>query len=81
MERIKLREMVIEELVNIAPDVEPDDVPDDEDLRDALDLDSMDFMRLVAAVNLRTGITIPEADYRQVLELGQMLDYLLTRMR
>ncbi|GAA5215211.1 acyl carrier protein [Corallincola platygyrae] len=79
MERVALREMIIEELINIAPDVEADEVPDDEDLRDALDLDSMDFMRLVAAVHKRTGLEIPEADYRKVLELDQMLDYLVAK--
>jgi acyl carrier protein len=76
MERKELRSLIITELVRIAPDVDPSDVPDDEDLRDALDLDSMDFMRLLTAVHQTTGVNIPESDYRQVLQLDQMLDYL-----
>jgi len=76
MDASQLKQLIITELCNIAPDVEPGSVPDNEDLREALDLDSMDFLRLVAAVTKRTGLAIPEADYRQVLTLANMIKYL-----
>ncbi len=79
MERAALRELVVEQLCKIAPDIEPDEVPDDEDLRDALDLDSMDFMRLLTALDKQLGISIPESDTRKVLELDALLDYLLAK--
>ena len=37
-------------------------VGDDEDLREALDLDSMDFLNFVIALHERTGLPIPEVD-------------------
>ncbi len=76
MDASQLKQLIITELCNIAPDVEPEAVPDNEDLREALDLDSMDFLRLVAAVTKQSGLTIPEADYRQVLTLANMVQYL-----
>lgn len=76
MEAEQLKSLILTELCNIAPEVTPETVPEDEDLRDALDLDSMDFLRLVTAVTKKTGLNIPEADYRQVLTLGGMVRYL-----
>jgi acyl carrier protein len=79
MNNSQLKTLIIEALINIAPDIKPSDIPEDEDLRDALDLDSMDFLRLLTLVNQRTGVTINEADYRQVLTLNTMIRYLLAR--
>lgn len=53
-------------------------VGDDEDLRRALDLDSMDFLNFVIGLNQRSGVPIAEADYPKrhtvrgiVLHLGR----------
>ena len=51
----------------------------DEDLREALDLDSMDFLNVLIGVHERTGIDIPEADYPQLFTLETMTRYLATR--
>lgn len=77
MDSQELKALIIEELGNIAPEIEPDQIPDDRDMREALELDSMDFLNLVIAVSKRTRITIPEADYAQVLTVNGMVNYLL----
>lgn len=76
MDSRELKKLILEELSNIAPEVEEDDVPDNEDMREALDLDSMDFLNLVIAVSKRTQIAIPEADYAKVLTLNNLINYL-----
>jgi acyl carrier protein len=76
MDSRELKQLILEELSNIAPEIEEDDVPDDEDMREALDLDSMDFLNLVIAVSKRTQIAIPEADYAKVLTLNNLISYL-----
>jgi acyl carrier protein len=76
MDSRELKQLILEELGNIAPEVEENDVPDDEDMREALDLDSMDFLNLVIAVSKRTQIAIPVADYAQVLTLNNLINYL-----
>lgn len=56
------RTIVVEEIENIAPDVAPVSIRDDEDMREALDLDSMDIFNLIAALHQRLGIDIPDAE-------------------
>jgi acyl carrier protein len=77
MDNQELKDLILEELSNIAPEIEADEVPDDEDMREALELDSMDFLNLIIAVSKRTKIAIPEADYGKVLTLDNMIRYLL----
>jgi acyl carrier protein len=46
------------------------------DLRDAADLDSMDFLNLVTAIHEATGIDIPERDYPHLATLAGFARYL-----
>jgi acyl carrier protein len=59
----ELNKIVQEELNNIAPEVDLSTVDPAADLREAIDIDSMDFLNLVTALHHRTGIEIPEIDY------------------
>ena len=77
MDSRELKELILEELSNIAPEIEADEVPDDEDMREALELDSMDFLNLIIAVSKQTQVAIPEADYAKVLTLNSMIAYVL----
>lgn len=66
-------------LADIAPDADLRDVKRTANLREALDIDSMDFLRLVQGVHARTGIDIPEADYRKVGTLDALVGYLIAK--
>ena len=50
-------------------------VAGDEDLREALDLDSMDFLNFVIALHEQTGIDIPEADYPRLRSPDRAIAY------
>ena len=76
MNRDNIKTMIISAIVHLAPEVEPGEIDPDEDLRDECDLDSMDFLNLVAALKKSSGVSIPEADYPQVRTLNSMLNYL-----
>ena len=76
MDNLELKDLILEELSNIAPEIEDEEVPDDEDMREALELDSMDFLNLIIAVSKRTQVAVPEADYGKVLTLNNMIRYL-----
>ncbi|MCZ8019926.1 acyl carrier protein [Novosphingobium sp.] len=80
MNRTDLRAMIVEEIGNIAPEVEAATLGDGEDLRKALDLDSMDIFNLVVALSLRLGIDIPDADAGQLVTLGGGAVYLERRL-
>ena len=69
---------LIEDIIGgIAPEADFATLAGDEDLREVLDLNSMDFMNFVVALHERTGIDIPEADYPQLRTLDGAVAYLL----
>jgi len=63
-------------LADIAPEAALGEVGDDEDLRQALDLDSMDFLNVVVGLHEATAVEIPEADYPRLFTLTGMAAYL-----
>lgn len=79
MNRTDARSTVLSLIGEIAPELDLDSVPDDEDLRDAVDLDSLDFLNLVEMVHERTGVDVPEIDYDQVRTLDGWASYLSAR--
>ena len=76
MTRDDLRTTVLEVLGTIAPEAELARVPDDASLREALDLDSMDFLNFVIALHERLHVDIPERDYPKLATLAGCVDYL-----
>ena len=76
MTKTEARAAIYDILGAIAPEADPATVADDADLREALDLDSMDFMNFVVALHERTGIDIPEADYPKLRTLDGAIAYL-----
>jgi acyl carrier protein len=76
MTETEARTVIWDILSGIAPEVDPSSMADDEDLREALDLDSMDFMNFVVGLHERTGIDIPEADYPRLRTLDGAIAYL-----
>lgn len=73
------RAIVAQVLGGIAPEADLGSVREDEDLRAALDLDSMDFLNLVVGLSERTGQPIPEADAPRLHTLRGLLAYLAAR--
>lgn len=73
------REVIAAALHRIAPEADLATVDPDSDLQDQLDIDSMDLLNLVVGVHERTGIDVPERDYRQVATLSGFVNYLVAR--
>ncbi len=80
MDDAQLRHEVFAALQGIAPEVEPETLRGDRPLRDEVDLDSMDWLRFLAALHQRLGVNIPEADYQQLTTLDVLLAYLRRRL-
>ena len=81
MTETDLWKLVKEELNNIAPEVDLATVDPAADLREAIDINSMDFLNLVTALHHRTGIEIPELDYPKLITLSGMVAYLEARLK
>lgn len=76
----EIRTAFLQELTNVAPDIDPDTVGPDDHIQDDLGLDSMDVLTLVTALHDRLGVDIPEADYRQIATVALAKVYLAGRM-
>jgi acyl carrier protein len=81
MSDVDIRMVVQEELNNIAPEIDLASVDPAADLREALDIDSMDFLNFVTAVHHRLGVDIPEADYPKLITLNGAATYLETKLK
>ncbi|HEY4773786.1 MAG TPA: acyl carrier protein [Xanthobacteraceae bacterium] len=73
--------VVREELNNIAPEVDLAGIDPAGDLREALDIDSMDFLTFVTALHRRLGVDIPEIDYPKLLTLDGAVAYLTAHLK
>jgi len=71
-----LRAIVISVLTDVAPDVAPETIDPDAEFAEQLDIDSMDFLNIVVAINERTGIAIPERDYPKLSTVNDAVSYL-----
>ncbi|MDV7213993.1 acyl carrier protein [Azotobacter beijerinckii] len=80
MDDAQIRREVFAALQGIAPEVEPETLRSDRQLRDEVDLDSMDWLRFLAALHQRLGVNIPEADYQRLTSLDALLAYLARRL-
>jgi acyl carrier protein len=75
MTAAEIKSMICEVVGGIAPEADLNAIAGDEDLREVLDLDSMDFLNFVVAMHERTGIDIPEADYPRLRTLDGAIAY------
>jgi acyl carrier protein len=76
MNEVEIRAIVQEALGNIAPEMDLQKLDPSADLREALDIDSMDFLNFVVALHRRLGVAIPERDYTRLLTLDGAVNYL-----
>ena len=75
------RQIVRETLSNIAPEVDLDAIDPAKDLRDQMDIDSVDFLNFVIGLNKELGVEIPEADVPKLGTLNGCVAYLLSRAK
>jgi RimJ/RimL family protein N-acetyltransferase len=67
---------VLDALRRTAPRLSPDALDPAAPLRDQVDLDSMDWLNFLAALHESLGVEIPEAEYRNLVTLDDLLTYL-----
>jgi acyl carrier protein len=80
MTRDEIRSTLLACLSDVAPEITDEEIEDDSDLRDELDLDSMDILRWVQGIHKALGVEIPEEDYDKVTTLGDAIGYIAARV-
>ncbi len=73
------RQVVLRILGAIAPEADLAGLDPQANLRETLDLDSMDFLNFIIGLHRETGIDVPEADYAKLSTLAGSIDYLAGR--
>ena len=76
MNREQIRATVLEVLGRIAPEADPASIDPRVNLREQLDIDSMDFLNFLIALDKNLQVDIPERDYGQLTTLDACIDYL-----
>lgn len=80
MDKARISDAVVKAITTVAPDIAPEEIEPDTDLRAELDLDSMDFLNIVVALHEALQVDIPEADYPRLTSLGAFTDYLAGKL-
>jgi acyl carrier protein len=76
MNQTDIRNAIFRTLRGIAPEVNPAELIADQPLRDQVDLDSMDWLNFVVGLHEALKVDIPEADYRKLYTLNDLIGYL-----
>lgn len=75
MTKDEIKSVIIKNILEIAPDIEEDEIKPNENLQSSLEIDSFDFLKILTAMNEEVGVEVPEADYSKVDTLSHMVDY------
>ena len=79
-QRETVRAGVLEAIREVAPEVDPARLVDDRPLRRQVELDSMDWLRVIVGWHQRFGVDIPEVDYARLHSVEAVIDYLVGRL-
>lgn len=71
-----IRQIIFQLLKHIAPETEPSKLKADENIREALNIDSFDSLQFIVALNEILGIEIPEQDYGKIATLKTLVNYI-----
>lgn len=81
MNEQEIKETVITLLKNIAPDTDPDELKENDNIQETLSIDSFDWLQFIVALNKKLNIEIPEQDYGEVAQLRDLLFYVTKKMK
>ena len=77
MNKEEVEKNIFQLLKKIAPETEPSELSPTENIREALGIDSYDFLQFIVALDEKLQVQIPEEDYGKITSLSTLTDYLL----
>jgi len=79
MTEVEIKQAVRDALSNVAPEVDLDAIDPAKDLRDQIDIDSVDFLNFVIGLHKELNVDIPDADVAKLTTLNGCVAYLLVK--
>ena len=75
-----LKSRIVAIIRGVAPEVEEGELAAGKPLREQVDLDSMDWLRVIITVHEKLHVDIPEADYGKLRTLDDWVAYLTPKL-
>ena len=72
----EISQVVLRVMGEVAPEVDLTQIKPDENFRDQMDIDSVDFLNFVVGLHKEFGVEVPEADYPKLATLNDCVAYL-----
>ncbi len=79
MNRTEALDVVKESIAQVVPDADLEGLGLDETFRDALEMDSLDFLSFIETLSERTGVRIDDEDTPSLTTLSGSADFLVAR--
>jgi len=81
MNQEDITQIIFQLLKKIAPETEPSALSPEENIREALNIDSFDSLQFLVSLDEKLGIEIPEEDYGKTTTLKNLVNYIMSRMK
>jgi acyl carrier protein len=79
MTRDEIKAAVLRALSDVAPEADPATLQLDANLRDQLDIDSMDSLNFAIGIHEQLHVDIPEADWARLYTVDEVVDYVVEK--
>ncbi len=81
LDEAQIKQALFTILGRIAPEADFESLRPTEDIRQALDIDSFDYLNFLIGVHDELGVDIPESDYGKLGTLRDLVQYISARVR
>lgn len=81
LDQEQIRANMLDIIKTLAPETDTGSIVADLPLRKQIDLDSMDWLNVLAVIHERLGVEVPETDYGKLGTLDSIVAYLAGRLR
>ena len=80
MTQDQIKKAIIDQILEIAPDIDKNDIIPDKNIQRSLEIDSFDFLKILTALNDILGVEVPEKDYAKVDTIDNMTQYFVKNL-
>jgi acyl carrier protein len=72
----EVKAIVLKALAEIAPEINKDEIDLFAPLREQIEVDSFDFLRLEVTISQKTGVTLPDSKIYQMKNLDEFIRFI-----
>lgn len=77
----EIRQAVVRCLTAVAPEATPDQIKPNINIRQQLDIDSIDLLKFLVSLHNEFAIEIPERDYGKLMTVNDIVSYIAQILR